>query len=60
MLGSGGILFGDAADNTFGIGLATHRSDYQNAMGAIVRQSALAGFMSLGDFYSLLTNTGKF
>ena len=46
-LGSGGILFGNAADGSFGIGIATHRSDYQGALGYA---------LGLGDIHVQLFN----
>lgn len=50
-LGSAGILFGNAADNSFGIGVTVHRSDYQSA-----QDDALG----LGTLFSLRRNQADF
>jgi hypothetical protein len=57
-LGSGGIMVGNATSHDFGIGIATHRSDYQSALSAVVSQNALVNQTQLGDLFHLLANQG--
>lgn len=53
-LGSGGILFGNAADGSFGIGISTHRSDYQGAL-----EHALGVGDIMGQLFSVAFENGQ-